>query len=144
MKSLRSLRTKTSGIFTDISISKWMQLWLESLFRSRDYLLCVVHLKSSKFKEVFQKNATKIHQQWESRGFSFGIFRDPPGRIWPDFSQSTKEVVTLAEGQIEIEVQGQMYRPVIGAEVFIPAQAIHTVHNFRTVPNVRHYGYRVA
>ena len=50
----------------------------------------------------------------------------------------------LAEGQIEIEVTGQMYRPVIGAEVFIPAQAIHTVHNFRTVPNVWYYGYRVA
>jgi hypothetical protein len=144
MKSLRSLRTKISGFFADISISKWMQLWLESLFRSRDYLLCVVHLKSSKFKEVFQKNATKIHQQWESRGFSFGIFRDPPGRIWPDFSQSTKEVVTLAEGQIEIEVQGQMYRPAIGEEFFIHAQATHTGRNFGTVPNIWYYGYRVV
>ncbi|RPF83954.1 MAG: cupin domain-containing protein [Synechococcus sp. TMED20] len=69
------------------------------------------------------------------------MFRDPSGSIWPNFSHSTEEVVILAEGQIEIEVTGQIYRPVIGEEVFIPAQAIHTVHNFRTVPNVWYYGY---
>ena len=89
-------------------------------------------------------DATKIRQQWESRGFSFGIFRDPPGRIWPDFSHSIDELVTLAEGQIEIEVAGVIHRPVIGEEIFIPAQAIHTVRNFGTVPNVWYYGYRVA
>ena len=89
-------------------------------------------------------DATKIRQQWESRGFSFGIFRDLPGRIWPDLSHSIDELVTLAEGQIEIEVAGLIHRPVIGEEIFIPAQAIHTVRNFGTVPNVWYYGYRVA
>ena len=95
-------------------------------------------------KEVFQKDATKIRQQKESRGFSSGIFRDPSGRIWPDFSHSIDEVVILAKGQVEIKVQGQMYRPVIGEEIFIPTQAILTVRNFVTVPNVWYYGYRVT
>ena len=95
-------------------------------------------------KEAFKMDAKKIRQQWESRGFSFGIFRDPPGRVWQDFSHSTEELVILAEGQIEIEVEGQMHRPVIGEEIFIPAQAIHTVRNVGKVPNVWYYGYRVA
>ena len=89
-------------------------------------------------------DATKILQQWESLGVSFGTFLGPPGRNWPDFSHSTDELVILAEGQIEIEVTWQMYRPVIGEEIFIPAQAIHSVHNFRTVPNFWYYGYQVA
>ena len=89
-------------------------------------------------------DAKKIRQQWESRGFSFGIFRDPLGRVWPDFSHSTDELVILAEGQIEIEVEGQMRRQMIGEEIFIPVKAIHTVRNVGTVPNVWYYGYRVA
>ena len=92
-------------------------------------MLCVVQLNHLTLKEVFQMDATKIRQQWESRGVSFGIFIHPPGRIWPVFSHSFDELVILAEGQIEIEVTGQMYRPVIGEEIFIPAQAIHTVHS---------------
>ena len=50
----------------------------------------------------------------------------------------------LAEGQIEIETQGQMYRPLIGEEIFISAQTIHIVRNFGTIPNVWYYGYRAA
>lgn len=71
-------------------------------------------------KEAFQMDAKKIRQQWESRSFSFGIFRDPLGRVWPDFSHSIEEVVILAEGQVEIEVEGQMYKPVIGEETLSP------------------------
>jgi quercetin dioxygenase-like cupin family protein len=89
-------------------------------------------------------DATKTRRHWKSRGFSFGIFRESPGRIWPDFSHSTDEFEILAEGQIEIEVEGVIHRPVIGEEIFIPAQAIHTVRKFGTVLNVWYYGYRVA
>ena len=77
-------------------------------------------------------------------GIQLRNLRDLPGRIWPDLSHSIDELVTLAEGQKEVEVAGVIHRPVIGEEIFIPAQAIHTVRNFGTVPNVRHYGYRVA
>ena len=68
-------------------------------------------------KEAFQMDAKKIRQQWESRGFSFGIFRDSPGRVWQDFSNSTDELVILAEGQVEIEIEGQMHRSMVGEEI---------------------------
>ena len=61
---------------------------------SRSWKVTSNHLK---LKEAFQMDAKKIRQQWESRGFSFGIFRDPPGRVWQDFSHSTDELVILAE-----------------------------------------------
>ena len=68
-------------------------------------------------KEAFQMDAKKIRQQWESQGLSFGIFRDPLGRVWPDFSHSIEEVVILAEGQVEIEIEGQMHRSMVGEEI---------------------------
>ena len=43
-------------------------------------------------------------QNWNSRGYSFGIFKDPPGQVWADFVHKTDELVVLAEGEIEIEI----------------------------------------
>ena len=71
----------------------------------------------------------KIKKDWDSRGYSFGIFKDPPGKIWADFVHRTDELVVLAEGEIEIEIEGKSKQPQIGDEVFIPANAIHTVRN---------------
>ena len=63
----------------------------------------------------------------------------------PVFASSLKiNIAGTAQGQIEIEVAVLIHRPVIGEEIFIPAQAIHTVRNVGTVPNVWYYGYRVA
>ena len=66
-------------------------------------------------------NYNKIKQNWDSRGYSFGIFKDPPGQVWADFVHKTDELVVLAEGEIEIEIEGKSQRPQIGEEVFIPA-----------------------
>ena len=55
MKSLSSLETKSQSFFADISISKWKQLCLESLFRSMNYLLCVVHFNSSNTQRSISK-----------------------------------------------------------------------------------------
>ena len=88
--------------------------------------------------------AKKIRQQWESRGFSFGIFRDPLGRVWPDFSHSTDELVILAEGQIEIEVAGVIQRPVVGEEIL----SLHRLSILSVISerfrNYGQYRYRVA
>ena len=46
-------------------------------------------------------------KDWNERGFSFGIFRDPPGQVWADFIHRTDELVVLAEGEIELEIEGQ-------------------------------------
>ena len=46
------------------------------------------------------------------------------------------------EGEIEVEIAGKAVRPVIGEEVFIPANAVHTVRNVGQTNNVWYYGYR--
>ena len=73
------------------------------------------------------KDCTSIKADWNSRGYSFGVFRDPPEQVWPDFVHRTDELVVLAEGEIEVEMAGKVPRPQIGEEVFIPANAVHTV-----------------
>ena len=40
-------------------------------------------------------NPDQIKQDWNSRGYSFGVFRDPPGRVWADFVHRTDELVVL-------------------------------------------------
>ena len=87
-------------------------------------------------------NSEQIKKDWNSKGYSFGIFKDPPGQVWPDFVHKTDELVVLAEGKIEIEIEGQSQQPPIGMEVFIPAKAMHTVRNVGKTNNVWYYGYK--
>ena len=87
-------------------------------------------------------NSDLIKQNWNSRGYSFGVFRDPPGQVWADFVYRADELVLLTEGEIELEIEGKTQRPIIGQEVFIPANAIHTVRNVLNTNNVWYYGYR--
>ena len=46
------------------------------------------------------------------------------------------------EGEIEVEIEGKAVRPGIGEEVFIPANAVHTVRNVGQDNNVWYYGYK--
>ena len=85
-------------------------------------------------------NPEQIKKDWNSRGYSFGIFKDPPGRVWADFVHKTDELVVLGEGQIEIEGESRQYP--IGKEVFIPAKAKHTVRNVGKTINAWYYGYK--
>ena len=87
-------------------------------------------------------NSDLIKQFWNSRGYSFGVFRDPPGQVWADFVHRTDELVVLAEGEIEVEIEGESQRPQIGEEVSIPANTVHTVRNIGQTNNVWYYGYR--
>ena len=66
----------------------------------------------------------KIKKNWNSRGYSFGIFKDPPGQVWADFVHRTNELIVLAEGEIEVEKEGKAERFQIGGMVFIPAKEI--------------------
>ena len=67
-------------------------------------------------------NPEQIKKDWNLRGYSFGIFKDPPGQVWADFVHKTDELVVLAEGEIEIEIEGNSQQPLIGNEIFIPAK----------------------
>ena len=52
------------------------------------------------------------------------------------------ELVVLAEGEIEVEIEGKVVQPKIGEEVFISANALHTVRNAERLKNVWYYGYK--
>jgi len=74
-------------------------------------------------------NPNQIKQKWDSRGYSFGVFKDPPGQVWADFVHKTDELVVLTEGKIEIEIEGKSQRPQIVEEIFLPVCALHKVRN---------------
>ena len=82
----------------------------------------------------------KLKNDWKQRGYSFGVFRDPPGQVWVDFIHKTDELVVLVEGEIEIE--GRSHFPKIGEEQFIPAKALHTVRNTGSTYIVWYFGYK--
>ena len=84
----------------------------------------------------------QIKENRNSRGYRFGVFRDQLGQVWADFVHRTDELVVLAEGELEVEIEGKEQRPQIGEEVFIPANAVHTVRNVGVGNNVWFFGYR--
>ena len=55
---------------------------------------------------TFTMNPDQIKQDWNSRGYTFGVFRDPPGQVWADFFHRTL-VLLHAEGEIEVEIEGK-------------------------------------
>ena len=59
-------------------------------------------------------NPDQIKQNWNSRNYSFGVFRDPPARVWTYFVHRTDELVVFAEGEIEVEIEGKVQRSQIG------------------------------
>jgi quercetin dioxygenase-like cupin family protein len=83
-----------------------------------------------------------ISRDWAARGFSCGLWVDPPGQRWEDFVHTTDEVVIVLEGSVEFEIDGRTSRPAAGEEVFIPAGAVHSVRNVGDVTARWLYGYR--
>ena len=71
----------------------------------------------------------KVEHGWRLRGFSSGLWVDPPGRVWADYVHDTDELVMVIEGQVEFEIDGQVHHPTPGQELLIPARARHTVRN---------------
>ena len=67
--------------------------------------------------------------RWDRRGYSCGLFVDPPGREWNDFVHTTNELVTVAEGRLELTVGETRLLAEPGDEVFIPRHCRHSVKN---------------
>mgnify|MGYP001348167261 FL=1 len=83
-----------------------------------------------------------VRKDWYGRGFSCDIWIDPPGKIWTDFVHDTDELLMLIDGEIELEMDGNILHPKIGDEVLIPAGISHTVRNIGSVTNHWFYGYK--
>lgn len=74
-------------------------------------------------------------------GFSFAIFRDPPGQVWADFVHDDDEYVVVAEGRIDIEVDSERAECRPGDLVRIPAGTRHTLRTARDNDSLWYYGY---
>lgn len=85
---------------------------------------------------------SQVKNNWKNKGFSCGIWTDPPGKIWADYVHDTDELVMLLEGEIELSYQGKTFRPHLGEEILIPAGETHTVKNIGNTTNRWYYGYK--
>lgn len=82
-----------------------------------------------------------IAQDWRSRGFSCGLFVDPPGREWLEFVHETNELVTVLEGRLELIIEGEAAALHPGDEAFIPRRCRHSVRNIHHGTTRWLYGY---
>jgi quercetin dioxygenase-like cupin family protein len=86
----------------------------------------------------------EIARGWHARGFSCGLWIDPPGQRWEDFVHDTDELVLVVDGEMEFEIEGEVHRPPAGEELFIAAGARHSARNVGAVTAHWLYGYRHA
>ncbi len=86
-------------------------------------------------------NIKEVSKNWAKRGFSCDTWVDAPGQRWEDFVHTTDEVVIVLEGKMEFEVEGKIFHPKLGEELFIPANAIHSARNIGDITARWLYGY---
>ena len=77
----------------------------------------------------------RVAADWAARGYSCGLFVDPPGRAWTGFVHRSNELVTVVEGRLRMTVGDQSY------EGFIPRQAVQSVVNIHGGTTRWLYGY---
>lgn len=82
-----------------------------------------------------------VARDWAGRGFSCGVWVDPPGQRWEDFVHETDELVAVLSGKVEFEIEGEVHRPAPDEELFIPAGALHSVRNIGGTTARWLYGY---
>lgn len=87
-------------------------------------------------------DADKTKADWEGRGFSFGIWTDPPGQTWEDYVHDVDELFMVAEGKVELQMQGKKFCPEPGKEILIPAKVVHSVRNLGQTTAHWFYGYK--
>jgi quercetin dioxygenase-like cupin family protein len=87
-------------------------------------------------------DADAVQKDWQARGFSCGLWADPPGQVWEGYVHDADELFMLVEGTLELEVKGRVHRPSPGEEILIPAKARHSVRNKGSSTARWLYGYR--
>lgn len=82
-----------------------------------------------------------VAADWQQRGYSCNLFVDPPGQEWLDFTHATNELVTVVEGRLEMIVDQVAVEMGLGDEIYIPAQALHSVINIHDGVSRWLFGY---
>jgi len=83
-----------------------------------------------------------IEEDWQSRGFSFGVWIDPPGQVWEGYVHDVDELFMLEEGEVELEMKGKAQMTKVGVEILIPADCVHSVRNKGANTSKWFYGYK--
>lgn len=89
-----------------------------------------------------KSNQTNIEKNWHERGFSCGLWTDPPGTCWEDYVHDVDELLMVLEGDVEFEMKGKKSILKIGEEILIPAHAVHCVRNVGKSTSKWLYGYK--
>ncbi len=84
-----------------------------------------------------------ISEEWLKRGFTCGLWIDPPGQRWENYKHKEDELFMLIEGEIELEIMGELIYPKIHEVIFIPAHKVHSVRNIGKTESRWLYGYRM-
>jgi mannose-6-phosphate isomerase-like protein (cupin superfamily) len=87
-------------------------------------------------------NRGRVEREWKARGFTCGLWTDPPGQVWTNYVHTVDELFMVVEGDVELEMRGRAFHPAIGEEVLIPAGVAHTVRNIGSTTARWLYGYR--
>lgn len=82
-----------------------------------------------------------VKEDWASEGFSFGVFRDPPGQEWNNFIHQTDEYVAVAKGRLEMQVGTERLIADPGDLIRIPKNTVHSLKTLSTDGSVWLYGY---
>ncbi len=93
-------------------------------------------------RAVSRDRMQQTEREWTSRGFSCGLWTDPPGQVWADYVHDNDELVMVVEGEVQLEYEGRVVRPSPWEEVLIPAGISHTVRNVGTTTSRWLYGYK--
>lgn len=88
-------------------------------------------------------NLDPTRQSWKSRGFSCGVWTDPPGQVWENYTHAVDEIIMVLEGNVEFELGGKVLRPAVGEEILIPAGILHSVRNKGKTTSRWLYGYKL-
>jgi len=79
---------------------------------------------------------------WKERGFSCGLFRDPPGQQWLDFVHGVDELFMVEKGKVRLTLGDDQFIAEQGEEYFIPAGVVHSVENVGNSESAWWYGYK--
>ena len=96
-------------------------------------------INKSRFSAPVDQSA--VATDWAARGYSCGLFVDPPGQEWNDFVHSTNELVLVAEGRLAMSVGDVSMIAEEGDEIFIPKEAVHSLKNISPGTTKWLYGY---
>jgi quercetin dioxygenase-like cupin family protein len=83
-----------------------------------------------------------VARRWRERGFSCGLWIDPPGQVWADYVHDVDELVMVVQGKVEFEIEGTVQRPRPGEELLIPGRTSHTVRNVGDTESRWLFGYK--